>query len=315
MSKKKSSSLTIKSKKDKVFDDYNHVASFDKPLEELNEFFIEKTLSQRHVGVEYMTKTTKAGNQFEVEIYPFWRNKKKVPKGIIKKGETPENQRNLNDKNSRRRLIRLVHNNFGVGDYWITFTFREEDLPNGFSELRKILKNYFARLNRLRKKKGLENARYIYVVEEGTYGTKRFHIHLIMDHDLSKEEVVSKWKHGDVDIRKINYYGDQSMIGLCKYIVKDPETYKKTAFRIKGKREWGSSKGNLKLPIPKKNKTKFRKNKVNYMAMNHNSVEEIMEMTYPNYYFKEAELRYNEENGLFYIYVLMHDKRNIKSRR
>ncbi len=34
MSKKKSSSLTIKSKKDKVFDDYNHVASFDKPLEE-----------------------------------------------------------------------------------------------------------------------------------------------------------------------------------------------------------------------------------------------------------------------------------------
>lgn len=318
MSKKKNVSLKIKSKKHKVFDDYDYEASYNKSLKDLSETFIGSTFTNRHIGVNYTTKTIQAGNQFEVEIYPHFKCSRDLPHGIIlNKKESSEERRNLNDKNSRKRLIRLVHNNFGPGDYWITFTFMDEDLPNGLKNMAKIRRNYFTRLNYLRKKKGLKNAKYIYVEEEGTYGTERYHLHVIMDHDLTKEEVESKWKHGRVNIRTINYYGDQNMTGLCKYIVKDPETYKKTAFRIKGKREWGSSKGNLKLPIPSYDRSynKFNKKKVNQMARNHNSVEEMTENAYPGYYFKEAELRYNEYNGLFYIYVVMHDKRNIKARR
>ncbi len=312
--KSKMSSTMMKSEK---FDDYDYEASFNQNLKNLSESFIDSIFRNKHVGVNYAVKTITSGNLFEVEIYPYFKSSRDLPKGIVRRGESSEVQRNLNDKNSRKRLRRLVHNNFGPGDYWVTFTFKDEDLPGGFKDLKKIRKNFFARLNRYRKKKGLENARYIYVEEEGTYGTERYHIHMVLDGDLTKEEIESKWKHGRVNIRTINYHGDNTLLGLCNYLVKDPEVYKKTAFRVKGKREWGSSKGNLKLPTPRVNKShdKFNKKKVNYMARNHNSVEEMMESAYPNYYFKEAELRYNEENGLFYIYVIMHDKRNTKARR
>lgn len=308
-------STTVKKKN--VFDDYDYEASFNQNLKMLSESFIEGIFRNRHVGVNYTTKTIQSGNLFEVEIFPHFSSKN-LPKGIIRKGETKQSQRNLNDANSRKKLRRIVHHNFGPGDYWCTFTFSEEELPKGFSELAGKRKLFFEKINRLRKNKGLEgNARYVYVEEEGEYGTERFHLHIIMDSELTKEEVESKWTWGRVNIRTINYHGDRSMMGLCKYICKDPETYKKTAFRIKGKRKWGRSKGNLTEPIPSYDRSfnKFNKKKVNQLARNQNSIEEVMENTYPNYYFKEAELKYNEETGLFYIYVLMHDKRNIKSRR
>lgn len=181
-------------RKDKVIDDYNHEASFPHNRNELSDQFVESMLSNRNVGVNYTTKTISSGNLFEVEIYPHFK-KGILLNGIIMKQESSEAQRNLNNRNSRKRLMRLVHENFETGDYWITFTFTEDDLPNGFKDMARIRRNFFTRLNRLRKKKGLENARYVYVEEEGTFGTERFHIHMVMDSDLSKEEIESKWKY------------------------------------------------------------------------------------------------------------------------
>ena len=306
----------IKQKR-KVFDQYDYETIYDKVFDELTGEFIGAVVKPPK-GISYTTKTIKSGNQFEVEIYPAFKYSRDLPEGIIckkKKKDTRQAQKNLNDRNSRKRLMRLVHTNFGPGDYWCTFTFKEEELPNGLEDAERLSKNFFKRMNRLRKKKRLDNAKYIYVIEEGTYGTERFHLHLIVDNGLSKEEVESKWGHGAVNIKTINYYGDENLIGLCKYIVKDPETYKKTAFRIKGKRQWGSSKGNLKEPQESINRSKFNKKRVMDMVLHQDGISGVLENTYPGYQFKEVEVRYNDFNGLFYIYARMQDKRRIRDRR
>lgn len=304
-------------RKKKVWDQYDYENIYDKSFDELTGEFIGAVVKPPK-GISYTTKTIKAGNQFEVEIYPAFKCSRDLPEGIIckkEKKDTRQAQKNLNDRNSRKRLTRLVHANFGPGDYWCTLTFNEEELPKGLEDAERLSKNFFKRINRLRKKKGLENAKYIYVIEEGTYGTERFHLHMIMDNGLSKDEVEEKWGHGAVTIKTINYYKDENLLGLCNYIVKDPETYKKTAFRIKGKRQWGSSKGNLKEPQERVNRSKFSKKRVMDMVLHQDGIGEMLEKTYPGYQFKEVEIRYNDFNGLFYVYARMQDKRRVRDRR
>ena len=295
--------------KNKVFDNYDYESCYDKRFDELTGEFLNSVVKPPS-GIAYTTATIKAGNQLEVEIYPSF--KKDIPEMIRrykqkKRSGTSENQKNVNDRNSKKKLIRLIHENFYTGDYWCTLTFKDE--PEDLETAEKLSKNFFRRINRARKKKGLENAKYVYVIEEGTYGTERFHLHMIMDNGLSKEEVEQKWGLGLVNIRTLNYYKEENFIGVCKYMMKDEETYKRTAFRLKGKRRWGSSKGNLVIPKPSKNRTKMSKKKVMNMVLHQDGIGEKLERDYPNYQFKEVEIRYNDWNGLFYIYARLQDKR------
>ncbi|MDO5794958.1 MAG: hypothetical protein Q4Q00_12340 [Turicibacter sp.] len=295
--------------KKKVFDHYDYENFYDQSFHEQTGELLNEVVKPLR-GVAYTTATIKAGNQLEVEIYPSF--KKEIPEMIQrfkknKSRESSEQQKNLNDRNAKKKLMRLIHENFYTGDYWCTFTFKEE--PQDLETTEKLCHNFFRRINRARKKKGLKNAKYVYVIEEGTTGTERFHLHLIMDNGLTKEEVESKWKLGASTIRTLNYYKEENFIGVCKYMMKDEETYKRTAFRLKGKRRWGSSKGNLVLPKPSKNRTKMSKRKVIDMVLNQDSIGETLEREYPMYQFKEVEIRYSDWNGLFYIYARMQDRR------
>lgn len=295
--------------KHKVFDNYDYESCYDKRFDELTGEFLNSVVKPPS-GVAYTTATIKAGNQLEVEIYPSF--KKDIPDIIRrykqkKRSGTSEKQKNVNDRHSKKKLIRLIHENFYTGDYWCTLTFKDE--PGDLESAEKLSKNFFRRINRARKKKGLENAKYVYVIEEGTYGTERFHLHMIIDNGLSKEEVEQKWGLGATTIRTLNYYKEENFIGVCKYMMKDEETYKRTAFRLKGKRRWGSSKGNLLIPKPSKNRSKMSKKKVMNMVLHQDGIGEKLERDYPNYQFKEVEIRYNDWNGLFYIYARLQDRR------
>ena len=305
-----------KKRKEYSLDEYDYEKSYIHSLNTLSESFIDSIFSTSRYKVNYHTKTIRSGNQFEVEIYPAFKFDSAIPETIVRnKKESTETRKNLDDRNARKKLNRLVHSNFEAGDYWLHLTFNDEKLPETLEDAENEAINFFRRINRLRKKKRLDNAKYIYVIEEGEYGTERFHIHLIMDRELDIESVLSKWKkYGSTTTKIINFYGDNSLMGICKYLSKDPEVYKKTAFRLKGKRRWGASK-NLKQPKERVNKTKFSRKKVNGMIKNQNSIAEILESTYPAHNFKEVEIKYNDFNGLFYIYARMESKKYIRVRR
>lgn len=105
-------------------------------------------------GVAYTTATIKAGNQLEVEIYPSF--KKEIPEMMRrfkqkKSRESSEQQKNLNDRNAKKKLMRLVHENFYTGDYWCTLTFKEA--PQDLETAERLSKNFLDGLTESERKK------------------------------------------------------------------------------------------------------------------------------------------------------------------
>ena len=98
----------------------------------------------------------------EAQIYPSYPRLSDMPK--TKKRPSSKAQRNLNDKNARRYLIRLGNINFGKGDLWCTFGWNDDKLPADEERARKDIKNFIAKINYRRKRKGLGNIKYIYVL-------------------------------------------------------------------------------------------------------------------------------------------------------
>lgn len=300
----------------KLFDIYNYEDTFNKYLSEDNQQHLNDL--RKIIGQGYTTKTIQSGNQFEIEVYPHFKRPLTdyLSKTIIKKRPSSKEQRILNSKNSRKKLERLIHCNFTAGDYWGTFTFDGENDPESLKRTRQLFKNAIKRINRKRKNLGFKNAKYIYVTEKTKKG--RWHIHFLMDGALNIDFMRKVWKLGYSDIRKINYRGDDDLIAVAKYMSKDPELYPEqvpdSEEPEEGTRRWDRSKDNLVKPKERKNKSKFTKKDVIGMAMNQNSIQQMLEANYKNYNFKNAEVRFNEFNGLFYIHARMQDKRNQRIR-
>ena len=93
-----------KRKKGMTFIPYDYEAAYNKSLEDMNEFFVEQ-MFKHGKKVVYALKEIRAGDQFEVEIYPQFKKMDEVPpEGRSIKKDNDKAQRNLNDKNARSVL-------------------------------------------------------------------------------------------------------------------------------------------------------------------------------------------------------------------
>lgn len=272
--------------------DYDEVISDPISIGKDNE--IERLLKNKEIDYIYATKTIKSNNQFEIEIYPEFSRSKANKLSLPKKNRKA--QRNLNDKNSRKRLERLINCNFKEDDLWVTFTYSNKYLPKNINEANTNMRNYIRRINYRRKKIGLDNAKYIFITEFG----KRIHHHLIIESGLSMDEIEDCWNFGKRNnVRRIDPDDEDGLTGLAKYLSKDP----------KGKKRWYSSK-NLKKPKIRKSYTVFPYSKIKKMIANDLSIAGMMAKQYKNKEYIEHELKYNKVNNMFYIYVRMRVRRN-----
>lgn len=286
MSKKKRRTSYIK---------YSYDDTFVDPLEKAEEYRVERMLKEGLVKSVYATKTIKAGNQFEVEIYPEFTKKEADVAKLVK---TNKAQKNLNSKNARKRLERLINNNFTDGDLWITMTYSPENLPQNIEEAQKNMQNFIGRINYRRKKEGLEKAKYIYVTEYNEKKKVRCHHHLIMDCGLDMDTVEKLWKKGKRNnVRRVS--GDENgLSGLAQYLTKDPA----------GRKRWSSST-NLKKPKESKSYSTFKASHVKKIVEGRTSIKEIVEKKYSKMIYTYEEIKYNKFNGKFYIYVRMRERR------
>lgn len=284
-------------KKKKRFIDYDYDEVFDTPIDLLEESAIVQALEKRDITSIYATKTIKSGNQLEVEIYPEFTKKKAITKnGRFQKHKDIQN--NLNDKNSRKSFIRLVNTNFTKKDYYITLTYEDKHLPEDMKEAMNNIRNYIRRINRLRKKKGLENCKYVYVTEwkKGDKGI-RCHHHAIIEGGISMDEIESTWNKGRRNnIRRYDPTEEDGGTGLANYLMKDPQ----------GNKRWVSSK-NLKKPVIRKNHQDFSNKKVKKMVADTAIISGVMSNKYKAE-FKEVEIKYNHFNNKWYLYVKMYFK-------
>ena len=139
---KKESNMSKKRRK-KGYIDYNYDDVFIDPLDIANEKKIEDLLARGYIHSVYTTKTVKAGNIFEIEIYPAFTRKENK---ILKLKKNNKAQRNLNDRNARKRVERLINTNFTKGDLYITLSYDNEHLPGSIEEAQKNMKNFIGEL-------------------------------------------------------------------------------------------------------------------------------------------------------------------------
>lgn len=283
--------------KRKYFDDYDFEAAYDKAIEDMEQDQIDRYRREKRAGAAYQTKTTKAGNQLEADIYPVFGARKDAPR-TQKRNKSRPAQKNLNSRRAKRYLNNLVSANFGEGDLWCTFTYDDEHLPGNAEEADRIFGNFIRRVNRRRKKKGLENIKYICVTEykDGEEGKPtRCHHHVIMSGDADRDELEKVWGQGKRNqTRRMDPDPDTHVAGIVNYISKDP----------KGRKRWRASK-NLKKPIVTTSICRFGKRTAERMATDRAYLESRIAKSYPGYRFIDAEVRINEINGGFYIYARM----------
>ncbi|MCD7708862.1 MAG: hypothetical protein LUI02_03205 [Clostridiales bacterium] len=229
-----------------------------------------------------------------------------MPESARIKRDNSKAQRNLNDKNARKRLVRLVNTNFVNGDLWITLTYDDGHLPADMERAQRDIRNWIRRVNYRRGKQGLPKAKYIYVTEHGTK-TGRFHHHVVMDGALSGDEIEGLWRLGRRnEIRHLDADED-GFSGMANYIAKEKD-------REKYEKRWSSSQG-LKEPGVKivKSKRPHQQSKtykkiatyVSEMVKDQGSIEDQMRRWYPDYTFTSARIRHNSFNGMIYIQAKM----------
>ena len=240
----------------------------------------------------------------EVDIYPYVKIGEKGKRAKKKKESLPK-QKNLNDKNARRKFVQLVETNFGENDLAVHLTYSDETLPGNIEEAEKEVANFIRRVKRKRKKEGLEELRYIVVTAHGekkdTGEVVRIHHHILMNGGLGREEIEDLWrkprKKGEAKGQKIGYANadriqpdyNTGVTKLAEYLVRNPTS----------KKRWSASQ-NLKRPESRTNDYKYSRRKVLQIA-NEPLDLRFWERKYPGYTIKDKltgyKVVYNEYTG------------------
>ena len=229
---------------------------------------------------------------FEVELYPIF-NKKDFQEFKAKR-KSKKAQKNLNDRNSRKQFIRLINSNFTKDDYIMHLTYSNENLPPSIEDAEKEVYKLIRKINYRRKKKKLQNAKYIYVTEYDLQKKIRVHHHLIIDGGIDRKVMKDLWTNGIRTKVEELEPDEYELSGLANYLSKDP----------KGKKRWKSSKG-LKKPKERKSYTSFSKKKIRNMIADDTNVSVYMNSNYKSKTYLDHEIRYNKVNHMYYIYVRM----------
>lgn len=297
--------MANKKKRGMVFVPYDYETVFRKNIEDLHELFVEEMLKYRYRCV-YALKEIISGKQFEIEIYPEFKKMDDVP-AEGRKRDNSKAQKNLNNKNAVKYLIRLINENFSEKDVWGTFTYAEGKEPRSMEEATRNMSNYIKRINRRRKKKGLPIAKYIYVTEHSPDAEIRWHHHIIMDGLLDRETVESTWNKGTRNQSKRLDPDEYGLTGMATYITKEKD-------RKKGEKRWNSSLGlkqprvrkvHSKRPEAQKGTYKPIERYVEGFVRDRETIEKQLGKWYPDKIFSDAGVYYNDFNGMFYIRARM----------
>lgn len=271
-------------------------------MEQEDRWRFERT-ETRKGSLGYRTKTVKAGPRLEAEIFPIFGRAEETAAKIAKKNMTPEKIQKYNDEKARRNLIQLLDANFGRGDLHITLTYG--GIVPEWQRACRDVKNFLARLRRLRAKRGLPELKYIYSLEWAEEGReKRIHCHLVTQGDVDRQEIEQLWGRGYANCDTLQP-GPEGLEELGRYI------YNQNAgiHREKGKRKYSCSK-KLKKPKTRTSDTKFSAGRVRKMAavfgMDASESRRILEKVYPGYELVRATARSSDviRDGI-YIRALM----------
>lgn len=256
----------------------------------------------------YREKRIKSGKFLEVEIYPISKKQQKTPRAKKLKESSIE-QKKLNEKNSKKHCVRLVHHNFSDDDIVMHPTYDEDNYPLSYEDAVKNLNNFIRRYRTLCKKRGIKDLKYIAVTEyyRPEPGDKRkkirIHHHIIISgKGIDRDEADALWGFGISNANRLKAKRKTGYEGIVKYMLKDP----------KGARRWKQSR-NILQPIIEINDNKYNKKMVEAIAAERFDVTKFLEEEYLGYRFADLRAIQNKETDLIYLEVKMTKEGELKS--
>ena len=279
--------------------------------------------SAREVGGT-STRTIRAGDSLEVECFPIIHVNQDAKREAKRRASTKA-QENLNLKNTRKHIRRLMEKNFTSKDFVLHNTFdygfidraaanmrdelkawEESGFPMDDDDARRIMKNFIARIRRLIKRRGGDPAefKYIYVIEttreprdeDFNALPARYHYHMVISSldILTIEDLHALWPYGYTKAEPLDFRFN-GLEGLSKYITKQRKLM----------RRWARSK-NLKEPDVRVSSRKISRRRAAQIAADvQANAREIFEKIYPGYTLQEAEVKYSDFVAGAYIYARM----------
>ena len=252
----------------------------------------------------YRRRVTLAGPRLECDIYPVFGRDDEAKARAAKKNITPEKQKRLNRKRAERYITQLADMNFTRKDVELTLTYKKHHQPD-LERCQKDVRNFLDRLKRYRKKHGLGDPKYIYVIEGGRekkngFGVTNFHCHMLMDGAVDRETLEMIWENGYANTKQLQPDEDRGLEELAKYLIKES---KQTGRRFCHSR-------NLKKPLVRTKDTRASNRVVKAIAHDiRNEAKEVMERYYPSYKFVECKVYYSDQIDGVYIRCVMRRRR------
>ena len=269
----------------------------------------------------YKARTTTAGTRLEAELFPVYGRAKMAAVRAAKKNLTKEAQERANHARSIRREIMLAEANFTSRDYFLHLTYKGNE-PS-FERAEKDVRNFLQRVKYLRKKRGLDDVKYICVIEDGE-GKKRIHAHMLISGGIHRDELQRIWNNSTVSgggtIKADPLDTENGLEGAVVYMAKElwAKGYRNQpdedeidgiarymVNHVTKKRRWRNSR-NLKEPRVSTSASRFSNRKVKLVARDfHATAREIMEKTYPGYRFIQCAVYYSDVTDGVYIRAVM----------
>lgn len=264
-------------------------------------------------------KRVHAGEFMEVSLFTRTAEQEKYAKGLKgnrkrKKKVSRPAQNNLNERNSKRYAKLLVYANFSKDDYYLTFTYDKEHLPENPKEATKDREKTIKKLQRLYKKHDKE-LKYMwftsYQYNDDSGFIQRIHHHILLSGGVSRDEVEDKWSEGSgknrVMLGRTNAKriqpGANGIDDLIKYLT-GQEKWENRQWK-KGQKRYSSSK-NLIKPYETKNDHKWSLKKLEKIGKSDDAGEELILQRFPGYKIvNEPKPKYYDDLGWYVQYDLM----------
>lgn len=270
------------------------------------------------------TRTIRAGDTLEVECYPIARviYEKRAE---ARQKRTPLAMARLNQRNTQRRMARLIDQNFTPADYVFTGTYAypaedmgfasidgmqdlylRDGLPWEIDRVKRDVVNFIQRVKRRVKRRGGDPkaVKYLYVVESGRDPGNglppRFHWHgVIHAPGLTSDELKALWDRGFTRCDRLDLeHGGADR--LSKYLTKQ-RRYERT---------WGHSR-NLKEPDIRTSDRKVSRRRAALVARDVMQYgRQVFEAIYPGYRCEEpVEVHFSDIVPGAYIYARLRRRR------
>lgn len=151
-------------------------------------------------------------------------------------------QKYINSKAQHDQLEFLLAANIHPGDWFLTLTYDDDHLPDGWDPANRCMQAF---CRKLRESRRPEKTIYFYNIERAHYSdddacSHRYHHHMILSGDTDLEVIWKLWGRGHVDGHRIRLTQDETYGSLATYLLKESNEFP-------GKRGWRSSR-NLAKP-------------------------------------------------------------------